>query len=123
MTTPLPAKLNLPADLVSAIYFCPACQGKHTFGAAYFTETGKDPDLCPGCSAPLKTEDRVLRVEGDDEALMEARKTDLFARRGLTLPARPKPADPGELRRQRVRELEKELEGLKSVHGAAEEAG
>ncbi|MFI9552656.1 hypothetical protein [Nonomuraea endophytica] len=110
-----PAKL--PADLVAVVYFCAGCGGKHTFGSDYFAESGKDPETCPGCGAALKSEDRVLRVVADDEVQMEAKKTDLFARRGQALPSRPKPADPGELRRQRVRELEKELENLKTEPG------
>lgn len=112
-----PTKLDLPADLVSVVYFCPACQGKHTFGAEYFATVGKDPEECPGCSAQLKPEDRVLRVLADDEARLEEKKTSLFARRGQALPTRPKPADPDDLRKQRVRELERELEGLKSAGG------
>ncbi|WP_157251134.1 hypothetical protein [Nonomuraea typhae] len=104
---------GLPVDLVSAVYFCPGCGGKHTFGAAFFAETGQNPDVCPGCGAALTPDDRMFHVEADTEAELAQKKAALFARRDQALPATPKPADPEELKRQRIHNLEAELARLK----------
>lgn len=113
MTTPLPPELELPADLVAVIYYCSSCDGKHTYGRDYFAETGKAPHSCPNCSASFDQEERVLRIESDDVAELEAKKHDLYARRGRALPDRPKPDDPDAVRRQRIRTLEDELDRLR----------
>ncbi|MGI5288019.1 hypothetical protein ACQEVF_32405 [Nonomuraea polychroma] len=113
MTTPLPPGLQLPADLVAVVYFCHVCEGKHTYGRDYVTETGGLPTACPNCSTPFVQEDRVLRVEADTFEGLEAKKRDLFAKRGRALPGRPKPDDPKEIKKQRIHGLEEELRRLR----------
>jgi hypothetical protein len=113
MTTPLPRSLGLSADVVAVVYYCHACQGKHTYGRDYFTGTGKAPETCPNCSTPFVQEDRVLRVEADTSETLDAKRRDLFAKRGNALPSRPKPDDPKEIKRQRIQTLEAELQRLR----------
>jgi len=105
--------VDLPADLVAVVYYCEKCDSKHTFGRDYMAETGAFPDACPGCGARLNQDDRVDRHEGDSAETLEARKLDLFAKRGRALPGRPKPDNPQEIKQQRIRDLEGELRRLK----------
>ncbi|MFI7707597.1 hypothetical protein [Nonomuraea sp. NPDC049480] len=108
---------DLPADLVSVIYFCEACGCKHTFGRDYMAETGVYPDTCPNpdCAAPLDQDDRVTRDDKDTHETLEAKKRDLFAKRGRALPAARKPDDPKDVRDRRIRNLESELRKLRQA--------
>lgn len=114
MTKTQPVGRDLPADLVAVVYYCHACDGKHTYGRDYMAETGSFPDACPNCSTPFIQEDRVARVEADSPASLEAKKLDVFAKRGNALPVVRKPDDPQEIRKQRIRNLEAELDRLKT---------
>lgn len=106
--------VDLPADLVAVVYYCHACGGKHTYGRDYMADTGSFPDACPACSTAFVQDDRVARVEADSPEVLEAKKLDLFAKRGQALPVEAKPDDPQEIREQRVRVLEAELNKLRT---------
>lgn len=106
---------DLPVDLVAVIYYCHACDGKHTFGRDFMAETGAYPDACPACGAVFVQDDRVARVEADAPEDLEARKRDLFAKRGRALPVERKPDNPEEIRTRRIRTLEDELGRLKAA--------
>ncbi len=106
-------KIKLPKEVVSIIYHCHQCGGKHTFGRDYFEELDI-PELCPGCGTPFIQEDRYSRLEADTSEDLDAKKRDLLRKRGV-LPDEPKPQDPNEIKERRMRALRDELARLESI--------
>jgi DNA replicative helicase MCM subunit Mcm2 (Cdc46/Mcm family) len=109
------AKKDLPpdvaADTVSVIYYCPVCEGKHTFGIDYFTEVG-EPDACPNCGTKFEQADKILRKPEDTDDDLENKRTDLLQKRGQKVKVREKPTDSKEIKKQRVKELQDEIDRL-----------
>lgn len=103
---------DLPADLVSVIYLCSRCGGKHTYGADYFVEIGV-PERCPNCGDPFDQGDQIHRYEEDtpDDLLMK--RDAVHHRRGNLVPTSTKPQDPGVIKAQRIKDLEREIVQLK----------
>jgi len=102
---------DVPADTVSVIYHCPVCSGKHTFGTDFFTEVG-EPDACPNCGTKFEQADKILRKPEDTDDDLENKRTDLLRKRGQKIPEREKPTDAKEIKRQRVKELQDEIDRL-----------
>ncbi len=115
----------LPADATDVIYYCRACQGKATYGKAYFDTIG-EPERCPNCGTPFEVVDqqeRVHRLKTDTDedvvrkrdALRKARADKQGKREG-----KQRPTDPRAVRQQRMHELKAELEALEAAEAAGE---
>lgn len=107
------AKETLPNDTVSVIYHCHVCHAKNTYGRDYFSDVGT-PDKCLSCGTPYLQEDRIPRLDKDTPEDLESKRDALLGRRGVPVVPRPKPADPDEIKRQRISELDAELRRLKN---------
>jgi DNA-directed RNA polymerase subunit RPC12/RpoP len=106
------AKNDLPTGLVSVVYFCSNCGGKHTYGADFFTDVGA-PATCPNCSTPFDQDDQVQRYDDEDDDKIRMKRDDLHRKRGEAVPKSIKPDDPEKIKAQRIKDLEREIVQLK----------
>lgn len=106
------AKADLPDGLVSVVYFCATCRGKHTFGADYFVEVGP-PAECPNDGTSFDQADQIHRYDDEDDEKIKMKRDDLYLRRGEMVPPKPKPEDPEAIKRNRIEELNREILRLK----------
>lgn len=123
MTTPAQPTVPLPDQVTDVIYFCTTCKGKATFGAAYFSEVG-EPTTCPNCGTAYSEQDqhdRIHRMPDDTPADLDRKRDDLFKKRDDRLPSRPKPTDPREIRKQKIKELRDQLRELEAEDEATDE--
>lgn len=110
---PIKKKADVPQGLVSVIYLCAQCGGKHTFGAEFFDNpANKLPDVCPNCADPFDHEDQVQRSETDTTEDLQMRMDDLRRKRGETVPNRAKPEDPEEVKRLQIKALRDQADQL-----------
>lgn len=106
------AKNDLPAGLVSVIYFCLNCGGKSTYGSDYFVEVGA-PAACPACSTPFVQNDQIHRYDDESDDLLRMKRDDLHRARGEKVPADTKPDSPEAIKQARIAELDEEIKRLK----------
>lgn len=117
--TPL---LPLPAQATDVVYYCPECQGKATFGAAYFAEVG-EPDACPNCGSAwdeAMQSERIHRMPDDTADTMAARKAELMKRRADALPRQQRPDNPRDARRAEIARLREQLATLEAAEATNE---
>lgn len=106
------SEADLPAGLVSVIYYCPVCRGKHTYGADYFVQVGV-PEACPNCGTVFDQNDQVHAFETDTADDLLVKRDDLRRQRGEKVPMIEKPLDPADVKSQRIKDLEQEIAKLK----------
>lgn len=105
-------KGDLPTGLVSVIYHCTNCSGKHTYGGDYFVEVGV-PQTCPNCGHAFDQDDQIQRREEDTDEDLKMAHDDLRRKRGESVPEVEKPEDPEVIKAQRIKDLEQEIDKLK----------
>lgn len=106
------AKSDLPAGLVSVIYFCLNCGGKHTYGADYFVDVGA-PSVCPNCGTAFEQDDQVQHYDDESDEVIRMKRDDLHRKRGELVPVDAKPDSPEALKKARIDQLEDEIQRLK----------
>lgn len=109
-------KADVPADLISVIYYCKNCKGKHTYGPDYFVEIGP-PATCPNCSEPFDQDEQIHRLkrdtEEDEERFVKTKRDELYRQRGQEVPVEAKPEDPEVLKQAKIEALNREILRLK----------
>lgn len=105
-------KSDLPAGLVSVIYYCLNCQGKHTYGSDFFVEVGA-PSVCPNCGTVFNQDDQIHRFETDSDEDLSMRRDDLKRSRGETVEVEVKPDSPEKIKQAQIDSLQQQLDRLK----------
>lgn len=108
----LSKKSDLPAGLISIVYFCTNCKAKNTYGGDYFVEVGV-PDKCPNCSTSYVQDDQVARFDDEDDETFLMKRDDLRRKRGEEVPVEAKPDSPEEIKQARIEQLAREIRKLK----------
>lgn len=103
---PIKKKSDVPQGLISVIYNCAQCGGKHTFGTEFFDDPqNKLSDNCPNCGNPYDHEDQIQRLATDTNEDLLMKRDDLRRKRGEKIPVIEKPIDPEEVKRLQIKAL------------------